>query len=100
MRISDWSSDVFFSDLLIDAPVDFLGLDVGLYTGLAYAYLLMMMFSLYNAIESLDRNQIEAARDLGAPWWHIHLFIVMPHAKPGIASGATLVFMQIGRAHV
>lgn len=78
---------------LIDAPVDFLGLDVGLYTGLAYAYLLMMMFSLYNAIESLDRNQIEAARDLGAPWWHIHLFIVMPHAKPGIASGATLVFM-------
>ena len=78
---------------LTDAPVDFLGMDVGLYSGLAYAYILMMMFSLYNAIESLDRNQIEAARDLGAPWWHIHLFIVMPHAKPGIASGATLVFM-------
>ena len=36
---------------------------------------------------------IEAARDLGAPWWHIHLFVVMPFAKPGIASGATLVFM-------
>jgi spermidine/putrescine transport system permease protein len=49
------------------------------------------MFPLYNAIESLDRNQIEAARDLGAPWWHIHLFVVMPYAKPGIASGATLV---------
>ena len=52
-----------------------------------------MMFPLYNAIEILDRNQIEAARDLGAPWWHIHLFVVMPYAKPGIASGATLVFM-------
>ena len=27
---------------------------------------------LYNAIESLDRNQIEAARDLGASWPRIH----------------------------
>jgi spermidine/putrescine transport system permease protein len=52
-----------------------------------------MMFPLYNAIESLDRNQIEAARDLGAPWWRIHAEIVLPHAKPGVASGATLVFM-------
>ena len=32
-----------------------------------------MVFPLYNALESLDRNQIEAARDLGAPWWRIHL---------------------------
>jgi spermidine/putrescine transport system permease protein len=78
---------------LIHAPIDFIGDDVALYAGLTYAYLLIMMFSLYNAIESLDPNQIEAARDLGAPWWHIHLFVVMPFAKPGIASGATLVFM-------
>ncbi len=78
---------------LITEPIDFLGLDVALYAGLTYAYVLIMMFPLYNAIESLDRNQVEAARDLGAPWWHIHLFVVMPHAKPGIASGATLVFM-------
>ncbi|WP_428031979.1 ABC transporter permease [Ancylobacter sp.] len=74
-------------------PIDFLGADVGLYMGLSYAYLLMMIFPLYNAIESLDKNQVEAARDLGAPWWHIHAFIVLPHAKPGIASGCTLVFM-------
>lgn len=78
---------------LTNEPIDFLGADVGLYMGLSYAYLLMMIFPLYNAIESLDRNQVEAARDLGAPWWHIHAFIVLPHAKPGIASGCTLVFM-------
>ncbi len=78
---------------LIGEPIDFLGLDIGLYTGLSYAYLLMMIFPLYNAIESLDKNQIEAARDLGAPWWHIHLHVVMPFAKPGIASGCTMVFM-------
>ena len=78
---------------LISAPLDFIGQDIALYTGLSYAYLLIMVFPLYNAIESLDKNQIEAARDLGAPWWHIHLNVVMPFAKPGIAAGCTLVFM-------
>jgi len=78
---------------VLHEPIDFLGDDVALYAGLTYAYLLIMMFPLYNALESLDRNQIEAARDLGAPWWHIHLFVVIPYAKPGVASGATLVFM-------
>jgi len=78
---------------VIDTPLDFLGTDAGLFIGLSYAYLLVMIFPLYNAIESLDKNQIEAARDLGAPWWRIHLEVVMPYAKPGIASGCTMVFM-------
>jgi spermidine/putrescine transport system permease protein len=76
-----------------DEPIDFLGNNVGLYVGLSYAYLLIMIFPLYNAIESLDKNQIEAARDLGAPWWRIHKDVVIPYAKPGIASGCTMVFM-------
>ncbi len=29
----------------------------------------------------------------GPSWTHIHRRIVIPHAKPGIASGATMVFM-------
>lgn len=78
---------------LIDQPFDFLAADVALYMALCYSHLLIMIFPLYNAIEAQDHNQIEAARDLGAPWWHIHLFVVMPHAKPGIASGMTLCFM-------
>ena len=78
---------------ITDGPIDFLGNNTGLYVGLSYAYLLVMVFPLYNAIESLDKNQIEAARDLGAPWWKIHRDVVMPYAKPGIASGCTMVFM-------
>ena len=74
-------------------PVDFLGLDIGMYAGLTYAYLLLMVFPLYNAIEAMPHSQIEAARDLGAAWLRIHLDVVMPFAKPGIASGCTLVFM-------
>ena len=86
-------NDILVGLGLIHNRIDFIGDDVALYAGLTYAYVLIMMFPLYNAIESLDRNQVEAARDLGAPWWHIHWFIVLPHAKPGVASGATLVLM-------
>lgn len=78
---------------LWSAPIDFIRADVALYAGLAYAYVLLMVFSIYNAVETLDRNQIEAARDMGASWWRVHWRVVLPVAKPGIASGATMVFM-------
>lgn len=78
---------------LTDQPIDFIRADVALYAGLGYAYVLLMIFPIYNAIESLDRNQIEAARDLGASWWRIHRRVVIPFAKPGITSGCTMVFM-------
>jgi spermidine/putrescine transport system permease protein len=61
--------------------------------GLVYTYVLFMLFPLYNAIQSLDTNQIEAAEDLGAPWWRTHWRVILPHAKPGIASGSVMVFM-------
>lgn len=61
--------------------------------GMVYAYVLFMIFPLYNALESLDRNQIEAARDLGASTWRIHWRVVIPHAKPGIAVGCIMTFM-------
>jgi spermidine/putrescine transport system permease protein len=78
---------------ILDAPFDFVREDIALYAGLGYAYILLMIFPIYNAIESLDHNQVEAARDLGSPWWRIHWRVVIPFAKPGIVSGCTMVFM-------
>ena len=78
---------------ITDQPYDFIPNNIALYAGLGYAYILLMIFPLYNAIESLDKNQIEAARDMGASWFHIHRRIVIPFAKPGISSGCTMVFM-------
>ena len=45
-------------------------------------------------MQSLDRNQIEASEDLGAKWWQTHWRVILPHAKPGIASGCVMVFMM------
>ena len=78
---------------IIDQGILFITYDIGLYTGLIYAYILLMMFPLYNAIESLDVNQIEAAKDLGSSTFRTHWRVVIPHAKPGIVSGCTMVFM-------
>ncbi|MFN0116545.1 MAG: ABC transporter permease [Paracoccaceae bacterium] len=60
---------------------------------LVYCYVLFMVLPIYTAIQSLDTNQIEAAEDLGSPWWRTHLRVVIPHSKPGIASGCVMVFM-------
>jgi spermidine/putrescine transport system permease protein len=65
----------------------------GVIIGLVYTYILFMLFPIYNAITSLDSNQIEAARDLGASVVRTHRRVIMPHAKPGIASGCVMVFM-------
>lgn len=79
---------------LIEDPIRWTNLGyTGVVIGLIYTYVLFMLFPIYNAIQSLDTNQIEAAEDLGAPWWKIHWRIVLPHAKPGIASGSVMVFM-------
>ena len=78
---------------LIRTAVNFIALDIALYTGLTYAYILLMIFPLYNALETLDTNQLEAAKDLGSSTVRTHWRIVIPHAKAGIASGSTMVFM-------
>ncbi len=82
------------------APVEYfnyelpiLDANIALFVGLIYSYILFMVFPMFNAMESLDTNQVEAARDLGASWVRVHRKVVIPHAKPGIASGCIVTFM-------
>jgi spermidine/putrescine transport system permease protein len=78
---------------VISEPINFRGGNTAVIVGMAYAYILFMVFPLYNSMESLDRNQLDAARDLGASWLRIHWKIVIPYAKPGIAVGCIMTFM-------
>ncbi|MFO1350035.1 MAG: ABC transporter permease [Gammaproteobacteria bacterium] len=73
--------------------VPFLEYSGSVFVAMIYAYILFMVFPIYNTVETLDRNQIEAARDLGASTWMIHRRVVIPHAKPGIAVGCIMTFM-------
>ncbi|MFW7354783.1 MAG: ABC transporter permease [Brucella sp.] len=65
----------------------------GVIVGMVYTYILFMFFPIYNSLTSLDTNQVDAAKDLGAKWWQVHRYVVVPHAKTGISSGCTMVFM-------
>jgi spermidine/putrescine transport system permease protein len=55
--------------------------------------MLFMVVPLINALETLDESLIEAAYDLGGSGLSILRQIVIPHAAPGIAAGAIVVFM-------
>ena len=78
---------------IIDTEIRWISGFTPVIVGLVYTYVLFMVFPLYNAMQSLDSNQIEAAEDLGSPWWRTHWRVILPHSKPGIASGAVMVFM-------
>ena len=78
---------------LIDTGINFIAMDIALYTGLTYEYILLMIFHFYIEIDSLDTNQLEASKDLGSSTFRTHWRIVIPHAEAGIASGCTMVFM-------
>ena len=78
---------------LIAEPVNFRAGNTAVIMGMVYAYILFMVFPLYNAMESLDKNQLQGARDLGASRLRIHWKIVIPHAKPGMAVGCIMTFM-------
>jgi spermidine/putrescine transport system permease protein len=88
--ILDWLG---FIDRSQGEGVRFVASNAAVFAVMVYAYILFMVFPIYNTIDTLDRNQIEAARDLGASTWRIHTRIVIPHAKPGIAVGAIMTFM-------
>ncbi|MBK4217376.1 ABC transporter permease [Paracoccus caeni] len=84
---------------MIDRPIRWQG-DFGVLAGMVYAYILFMLLPIYNAIESLEKAQLEAARDLGAPVWRTHLRVVIPHAKAGIATGCVFTFMLAAGSYV
>ncbi len=67
--------------------------DATILVGLVYTSMLFMVVPLVNALETLDDSLIEAAYDLGGNGWSILRQIVIPHAAPGIAAGAIVVFM-------
>ncbi len=85
---------------VISTPIRWIYGSNSVIAGMVYAYTVFMVFPVYNAIETLDRNQIEAARDLGAPLWRIHLRVVLPHAKPGIAVGCIMVFTAAAGSYI
>ncbi|WP_312529342.1 ABC transporter permease [Paracoccus sp. (in: a-proteobacteria)] len=63
--------------------------------GIVYAYLPLMVFPIYVALEKLDRKLLEASSDLGSPPWRTFLQITLPLSMAGVATGSMLVFILL-----
>ena len=61
--------------------------------GLVYNFLPFMIFPIYNTLQKMDKNLIEAAEDLGANRWHVFRDVMLPLSMPGIYSGIVMVFL-------
>jgi spermidine/putrescine transport system permease protein len=78
---------------ILKQPIEMLYRDSTMILGLVYTSMLFMVVPIISVLESLDNSLIEAAYDLGANMWTILFKIIIPHATPGIVSGAIVVFM-------
>lgn len=61
--------------------------------GMVYNFLPFMVLPIYNVLVKIDKNVINAARDLGANSLQTFVKITLPLSLPGIISGITMVFV-------
>lgn len=61
--------------------------------GMVYNFLPFMVLPIYNILLKIDKDVVNAARDLGASSFQTFLKITLPLSLPGVISGITMVFV-------
>lgn len=61
--------------------------------GMVYNFLPFMVLPIYNNLVKIDKNVLNAARDLGANATQTFLKVILPLSLPGVISGITMVFV-------
>jgi putrescine transport system permease protein len=80
---------------LIAAPLEILGTQTAVLTGLTYAYLPFMVLPVYAVMSRLDPALREAAADLGASPTRVFWTVTLPLSASGLAAGALLCFIPM-----
>ena len=68
--------------------------------GMVYDYLPFAILPLYNQMLKMDKNQIEAAADLGANPAQVFIKTIIPMTIPGIVSACMMTFMPTMSSYV
>jgi spermidine/putrescine transport system permease protein len=68
--------------------------------GIVYGYLPLMVLPMLIAFERIPSEVDEASRDLGAGGLRTFLFVTLPLARPGIATGILLTFVPMTGEYV
>ena len=79
-----------------NVPIHFINTPAILVAACMVISLPFMYRPVINALEAIDiRSLTEAGLSLGAGWWQILLYIIVPNILPGIINGALLVFSTV-----
>ncbi len=73
--------------------INIINTNAAIILGMVYNFLPFMILPIYNSLNRIDENVINAARDLGAGYTQTFLRITLPLSLPGILSGVTMVFI-------
>lgn len=73
-------------------PLPLLNNFTGIVIGLTHALLPYMILTLTNVMRQIDYEYEEAAMNLGAGRWFTFCHVVLPLSRPGLLTGALLVF--------
>ncbi|QGG61816.1 ABC transporter permease subunit [Loigolactobacillus bifermentans] len=78
---------------LIHHPLTLVYNNGGIVLGMVYLLLMFMILPIFNALDRIDHNLIEAAEDLGASKFQIFKELILPLTEPGIVAGCIMVFI-------
>ena len=78
---------------LIDSPLSLMYNNLGIVIGMTYTLLPFMMLPVCSAVFKIDKNLIEAAKDLGAKPLSIFKIIIVPETASGVFNGSLMVFI-------
>ena len=73
---------------------------IAIILGMTYDYLPFAILPLYNQMLKMDKNQVEAAADLGANPFQVLIKTIIPMTVPGIISAMTMTFMPTMSSYV
>jgi spermidine/putrescine transport system permease protein len=85
---------------IISEPLQILFTDVAVIIGLVYTYLPFMVLPIFVSLEKMDRNLLLASSDLGATPLQTFWKVILPLTRPGVISGAVLVFVPCIGAYI
>jgi spermidine/putrescine transport system permease protein len=62
---------------------------------LVYGYIPYFILPLYASLDRIDKNLLEAGRDLGASPWRTFWHVTLPLSKTGLLGGAVLIALPM-----
>ena len=92
--VNGMSQAIFHVDLTSAYPY------LSIVIGMVYDYLPFAILPLYNQMLKMDKNQIEAAADLGANPIRVFWKVIVPMTIPGIVSACMMTFMPTMSSYV